>query len=193
MSDLQRVLDVMMRATLTELQLCSHVPAASLSSTGGHQKPGTVEPRGDVSPVVFAERFAKAQNNAERLAVVVACEAEVEALRKRPAVVVVGETEAERRARIVRETVSWSPEDVGTSTHDATATMIRRWRLDAGRDPQWGRPVAEMEVVRLAPVERKAEALRLAALGKGVRDIAELLGEQRMTIHRDLNTQKRAA
>lgn len=182
-----------MHAAFTALSCISHVPAASLSSTGGHQKPGTVEPRGDVSPVVFAERFAKAQNNAERLAVVVACEAEVEALRKRPAVVVVGETEAERRARIVRETVSWSPEDVGTSTHDATATMIRRWRLDAGRDPQWGRPVAEMEVVRLAPVERKAEALRLAALGKGVRDIAELLGEQRMTIHRDLNTQKRAA
>lgn len=179
-----------MHAAFTALSCISHVPAASLSPTGGHQKPGTVEPRGDVSPVVFAERFSRARSDAERLAVVVACEQEVEALRKRPAARVAGESEPERRNRIVRETAGWSPEDVQASAHGVLARTIRKWRVLEGRDAEWGRVVAEVEVVRLDPVVRRAEVLRLAGLGKGAGEIARLLGEHRMTVSRDL---KRAA
>lgn len=88
---------------------------------------------------VFERRWAAAVTDEHRLAVVEDMEAEVARLRypepqERPA-----ETELERRARILKDTEGWSPDDVARSRHGVTAREIMRWRKQDGTDPQTGR------------------------------------------------------
>ena len=49
------------------------------------------------------------------------------------------ETELERRARILKDTEGWEPDDVARSRHGVTAREIRRWRKQVGRDTETGR------------------------------------------------------
>lgn len=189
MSDLQRVLDVMMRATLTELQLCSHVPAQSFSPTGGHVKPGTIEPSGDVCVIVFREQYQQATDERGKRHVIERCQAEVRSIKTRAPIIVPGESEVERRKRIVKETVSWSPEDVARSRHCVQPRTIRKWRLMEGLDPLTGYPRTDLSLD-----EKKVEAVRLWVQGNmSQAEIAEALGLYREQVRRAINQAQQGA
>jgi predicted DNA-binding protein (UPF0251 family) len=188
-SDLQRVLDVMMRATLTELQLCSHVPAQSFSPTASHAKPGTIEPTGDVCVVVFREQYLSAPDDYGRKHVIERCQAEVRSIKTRAPIIVPGENEVERRKRIVKETEGWEPELVAQSRHGVMARTIRQWRAREGRDPITGKPRTDLTLD-----EKKVEAARLWESGTmSQSEIAEALGLFREQVRRAVNQAQQGA
>lgn len=184
----QDLLDQRMRKTLVDLSVISHAPAATLQPSTSHTKPGTIEPAGDTTPAQFKQQYLEARafgSLRERLMIIERCEAEVRSLRHRTIIHVKGETEVERRKRIVKETADWKPEDVQQSRHGILASTIRKWRKIEGVDPETGMP----RTTKLDAPARRQEAWRLHTENPGLslREIGRLLGgEHPQTVSRDL-------
>ena len=131
----------------------AHLQLTVWCSEGGVQNPNAThagkpvdrilydlgEPLTEQTIRVFERRWATAVTVEHQTAVVDDMETEVARVRypepqERPA-----ETELERRARILKDTEGWEPDDVARSRHGVTAREIRRWRKQVGRDTETGR------------------------------------------------------
>ena len=134
----------------------AHLQLTVWCSEGGVQNPNAThagkpgdrilydlgEPLTEQTIRVFERRWQTAITIEHRTAVVDDMETEVARVRypepqERPA-----ETELERRARILKDTEGWEPDDVARSRHGVTAREIMRWRKQDGTDPQTGRAAA---------------------------------------------------
>lgn len=179
----------------------AHLQLTVWCSEGGVQNPNAThagkpgdrilydlgEPLTEQTIRVFERRWATAVTVEHRTAVVDDMETEVARVRypepqERPA-----ETELERRARILKDTEGWSPEDVARSRHGVTAREIMRWRKSNGTDPQTGRAVA-----RADRSQRFQQVQALVAEGvTSPAEIARRLGEpNKWGVLRDLRKLK---
>ena len=179
----------------------AHLQLTVWCSEGGVQNPNAThagkpgdrilydlgEPLTEQTIRVFERRWQTAITIEHRTAVVDDMEAEVARVRypepqERPA-----ETELERRARILKDTEGWEPEDVARSRHGVTAREIMRWRKSNGTDPQTGRAVA-----RADRSQRFQQVQALVAEGvTSPAEIARRLGEpNKWGVLRDLRKLK---
>lgn len=179
----------------------AHLQLTVWCSEGGVQNPNAThagkpgdrilydlgEPLTEQTIRVFERRWATAVTVEHRTAVVDDMETEVARVRypepqERPA-----ETVLERRARILKDTEGWSPEDVARSRHGVTAREIMRWRKSNGTDPQTGRAVA-----RADRSQRFQQVQALVAEGvTSPAEIARRLGEpNKWGVLRDLRKLK---
>ena len=179
----------------------AHLQLTVWCSEGGVQNPNAThagkpgdrilydlgEPLTEQTIRVFERRWQTAITIEHRTAVVDDMEAEVARVRypepqERPA-----ETELERRARILKDTEGWEPDDVARSRHGVTAREIMRWRKSNGTDPQTGRAVA-----RADRSQRFQQVQALVAEGvTSPAEIARRLGEpNKWGVLRDLRKLK---
>lgn len=179
----------------------AHLQLTVWCSEGGVQNPNAThagkpgdrilydlgEPLTEQTIRVFERRWATAVTVEHRTAVVDDMETEVARVRypepqERPA-----ETELERRARILKDTEGWEPDDVARSRHGVTAREIMRWRKSNGTDPQTGRAVA-----RTDRSQRFQQVQALVAEGvTSPAEIARRLGEpNKWGVLRDLRKLK---
>lgn len=179
----------------------AHLQLTVWCSEGGVQNPNAThagkpgdrilydlgEPLTEQTIRVFERRWATAVTVEHRTAVVDDMETEVARVRypepqERPA-----ETELERRARILKDTEGWEPDDVARSRHGVTAREIMRWRKSNGTDPQTGRAVA-----RADRSQRFQQVKALVAEGvTSPAEIARRLGEpNKWGVLRDLRKLK---
>ncbi len=179
----------------------AHLQLTVWCSEGGVQNPNAThagkpgdrilydlgEPLTEQTIRVFERRWATAVTVEHRTAVVDDMETEVARVRypepqERPA-----ETELERRARILKDTEGWEPDDVARSRHGVTAREIMRWRKSNGTDPQTGRAVA-----RADRSQRFQQVQALVAEGvTSPAEIARRLGEpNKWGVLRDLRKLK---
>lgn len=180
-------LDARFRQLHIDLSICSHVPAATLQPSTSHRKPGSIEPAGDTTPAVFADRYRTARTNAERQQIIEWAEQELATLKRRQVPPTGGETEVARRKRILKETEGWTPEEVGQSTVRILPRTIRKWRTLEGRDTETGHRRDKM-----TDSEKRTEVLRLSTTGSlSQYEIAQLLGIHRYTVSRIVNNAKR--
>lgn len=171
-------LDTRMHKAFVALSTCSHVPAASLTPNTSHSKPGTIEPAGDTSLVVYRKRYMEALDDRERFEVVVDIEAEVASIKKR-AKVVEGETDDQRRKRILKDTLGLTPEQVAMSTAGVSAATIKKWRKLEGLNVSDGKRPSNLSVE-----EKRAEAIRLHGLGRSRYEIAQVVGLHKEQVSR---------
>lgn len=186
-------IDQRFKQALLALELVSHVAAAPLSPSTSHSKPGTIEPAGDTTPAVFRIRYLRARaegNTRQRLTIVRDIEREVATIRHPPKTTIVGETEVERRKRIVTATEGSTPKEVEQSSVGVLARTIIKWRKIEGRDPENGKPLT---TGTLTPEARRQRILDLEAAGHAPPEIALMLQVHRMTVHRALDLARRAA
>lgn len=179
----------------------AHLQLTVWCSEGGVQNPNAThagkpgdrilydlgEPLTEQTIRVFERRWATAVTVEHQTAVVDDMETEVARVRypepqERPA-----ETELERRARILKDTEGWEPDDVARSRHGVTAREIMRWRKSNGTDPQTGRAVA-----RADRSQRFQQVKALVAEGvTSPAEIARRLGEpNKWGVLRDLRKLK---
>ena len=179
----------------------AHLQLTVWCSEGGVQNPNAThagkpgdrilydlgEPLTEQTIRVFERRWATAVTVEHQTAVVDDMETEVARVRypepqERPA-----ETELERRARILKDTEGWEPDDVARSRHGVTAREIMRWRKLAGLDRDTGRPRA-----RLNAADRLKEVRELVAQGvESPTEIMHRLGEpHKQGVLRDLRKLK---
>ena len=171
------------RNALTQLAVWSSEGGTiNLDPTHGTGKPGhkiLTDPHDESAPpleqtiVVFERRWSACTLDGHRLEVVTDAEAEVARIRYPDPVERQSETDDERRARILKETEGFTPDEVALSRHGVTAREIRKWRKTARLDQETGRPLARLDKHR-----RVQEVARL--LDEGVRSPAEIarrLGE----------------
>ncbi len=179
----------------------AHLQLTVWCSEGGVQNPNAThagkpgdrilydlgEPLTEQTIRVFERRWATAVTVEHQTAVVDDMETEVARVRypepqERPA-----ETELERRARILKDTEGWEPDDVARSRHGVTAREIMRWRKSNGTDPQTGRAVA-----RADRSQRFQQVQALVAEGvTSPAEIARRLGEpNKWGVLRDLRKLK---
>lgn len=179
----------------------AHLQLTVWCSEGGVQNPNAThagkpgdrilydlgEPLTEQTIRVFERRWATAVTVEHQTAVVDDMETEVARVRypepqERPA-----ETELERRARILKDTEGWEPDDVARSRHGVTAREIMRWRKSNGTDPQTGRAVT-----RADSSQRFQQVQALVAEGvTSPAEIARRLGEpNKWGVLRDLRKLK---
>ncbi len=185
------------RNALTQLAVWSSEGGTiNLDPTHGTGKPGhkiLTDPHDEKAPpleqtiLVLQRRWQSCTLDAHRLEVVTDAEAEVARIRYPDPVDRQSETELERRARILKDTEGWEPDDVARSRHGVTAREIMRWRKSNGTDPQTGRAVA-----RADRSQRFQQVQALVAEGvTSPAEIARRLGEpNKWGVLRDLRKLK---
>lgn len=229
MSDRDR-LDAEMRELLTQLSTVSHVPASSWdpkgrsgATEGGNRPPGD---HGEVfwaieygAPfVVPTPRHPGCQTDTQRERVIARARDELGHLRGHDALYLIGsghharvatskpttgeiEGDDDTAARMLRETVGWTPDVVERSHFRMTAKLVRKIRLRHGHHPETGRPLevptgrnpkdSRSDVARADSESKAVEAQRLESLDYNLVEIAEILGVSRSTVERYLG--RRAA
>jgi hypothetical protein len=140
MGNMSRTIEQRFRQAILQLELCSHAPIVNLQGSHGTGKPGAVDlSGGDTGHTKLHNDYLACTSDRCRLEVTIEVEDTVKRLRRldpkdRPT----GETDEESRARILKDTRSWSPEDVARSHHAVTAKTIRRWRREARLNEETG-------------------------------------------------------
>lgn len=184
-----------MRSVLAQLELISAIPAAQPRSSAGTEHPGGRRPPGDTGHTRYADWYGPPfhechgceHTDEDRQEALEAAQAELKHLRHTshvdPSQL---ETDEQRKARMLSETVNWTPEQVETSHWTYTRFQVRRYRLIDGRDSETGQPSRVVDDDETAPERAK----QLAAKGMSSRQIALILGKHQTQIQRYL---KRAA
>lgn len=188
----RRELDHAMRRVLGRLAVTSNGTTTSWDSGGGGDADSRPPSSGDALPphVRFANaygppfapatgRFRQADDDAARERVLGDARGELEAVSRRTAPVVVGETLEQRNVRVLEDGTGWTVLDVANHFRIGHGEVIRL-RLAAGREPANGtrtKPVTE-DVIEL---RTRARSMRAARMSIG--QIALLLGRSKSTIH----------
>jgi hypothetical protein len=97
--------------------------------------------------------------------------AELAAWRRRPDPPPEGESFDDLKRRILEEGESWTPQEVALAMR-VTPTLVRNVRVEAERDPEYGRPDGSL-----------AHGLSLLASGCSLRQAAQITGIPKSTLH----------
>jgi hypothetical protein len=192
-------LDQQMRSILAQLELLAHGTITNYSPTGGGHSADTKPPTGESRPphLHWRERWERAVRDDEEWTIdreLVNCEeiikhrkdviekaqADLDSYRKRTEGVVVGETEEELEARIVREGEGWSVEQVAQHCR-CTVTFARKARLKAGVSVATGK---RPDGLKVDSSDQSMRVREYAANGYTERGIALLTGLSKSTIRR---------
>lgn len=189
-------LDAEMRSVLIELAVISHVPAAGYEPKGRSRATDSVllssDPR-ERDHTYFAARYGPpfhhptprapgCQTDEQRAEVITWARGELRAIRGTgPRPQPVGETIAERDARIVKEGEGFTRREVAIRFRCGERDVTRA-RKNAGREPDLGRQPEE----GLPADQRRGRVLKMKQNGMTPAQIARLLGVHRSTVERDL-------
>lgn len=186
------------RQILAELELLSNVSAASYESNGhsiphstpppgvrldgGSQKPPYEYWRERWLRAVWSDHEAELRESApittRRRDVIEKAQADLDSYRKRTEGVVVGETEAELEARIVREGEGWSVEQVAQHCR-CTVTFARKARLKAARSVETGKAPKDLVIDSDDDMRDRARKLKREGVsGRGIRLILKIGGSK---------------
>lgn len=186
-----------MRSILAQLELLPHGSVTSYSSTGGGNGADTKPPTGESRPPhdhwkrrwdLAVERDEEVELReattitTHRKRVIEKAQEDLESYRKRAEGIVVGETEQELEARIVREGDGWSVEQVAQHCR-CTVTFARKARLKDGVSVSTGKRPDGLKIDSSDQAER---ARGYAENGYTERGIAMLTGLSKSTIRRVL-------
>lgn len=194
------------RQILAELELLSNVSAASYESNG-HSIPHSTPPPGvrldggsrQPPHEYWRERWGRAVRDDEewtierelvnceeivkhRKSVIKEAQADLDSYRKRTEGAVVGETERDLEARIVREGEGWSVEQVAQHCR-CTVTFARKARLKAGVSTQTGKAP---DGVSIDMEDQRQKAREYAENGYTERQIAMLTKLSKSSVRRAL-------
>jgi DNA-binding CsgD family transcriptional regulator len=181
-SDLER----RFREVLVQLALCSNGKTSNWSPSGSGDVDYT--PRlglHDAPERALARRYEQATSGEARRAILEDAIAELEAIRRAPAAaVLVGETKAERDARIVTHGEGIPAREVAISARCGIRDV---WAARAanGRETELGRP-ATNDGGSLSARQRRTRVLELMAQGLTARGVSQVLGVSYSTVRRDL-------
>jgi hypothetical protein len=195
-----RVIDLsqQMRSILANMELLAHGTITNYSPTGGGGSADTKPPTGESRPPHehWARRWEKAvyddleEEHREsapitrhRRRVIEKAQADLDSYRKRAEGQVVGETESELEARIIKDGEG-EPVDRVALAMRCTPTLVRKARLKAGRSVVTGK--APRDTVIDAPTDQHDRARALAEDGHTERQIAWLTGLPKTTLRRIL-------
>jgi hypothetical protein len=174
-------LESQMRAVLLELELTSSGRTASYNSAGGGDSSG-LPPLGQVAPHDYWRRRWDAAVDDERAATLKGARDELNQIRHATAPrKLVPESRGELHERIVRDGEGFPVKEVAASLRCLTRTVVAA-RLEAGREPKYGRTVKQPATAD----ERVAEVRRLAAEGVTPAQIGVVLSVGYKTVRRDL-------
>ncbi len=178
LSELQRAA----RQALAELSLCASAPAGAILTRTSRSRPESQRPR-RVDDIVgwFRERFAAASGASELALVLDDARHELALLKARPDANVRTETLVELEARVIERGEGFAALDcaVGARTSEA---IVRRARLKAGRDAEWGRRLPA-EIVNGRPL---TFGLGLVDAGFSIRAASARSGVARSTLFEHL-------
>lgn len=190
-------LDQQIRSILANLELLAHGTITNYSPTGGGGVPDSKQPSGELKPphehwrrrwLLAVECDEETEQReattitTQRRDVIAKAQADLDSYRKRAEGEIVGETEEELEARIVRIGKGWSVNDVAQHCR-CNPKFVRKARKKAGVNEHDGKGVVVDMVTRDERVD-KARAMR--ARGLPLRAIAMHLGCDVATVHRDL-------
>jgi hypothetical protein len=192
-------LEQQMRSILAQLEMLPHGSTANWSSTGRSRGGSYGRPPGDECPsheywrmrweravwddLEEEQREAAIVVTRHRRDVISKAQKDLNSYRKRAEGQVIGETEAELEARVVREGDGWTVEQ--TAQHcRCTPTFVRKARLKAGRSVVTGK--APRDTVIEEPTDQHERARALAEDGHTERQIAWLTGLPKTTLRRIL-------
>jgi hypothetical protein len=182
-----------MRSILARMELLPHGTIMNYSPTGGGGSADTKPPTGELRPPHehWAKRWEQAvyddleEEHREattitrhRRRVIEKAQADLDGYRKRAEGEIVGETESELEARVVREGDGWTAEQ--TAQHcRCTPTFVRKARLKAGRSVVTGE--APRDTVIDHDDDLRSRALKLkreGVSGRGIRLILKIGGSK---------------
>ena len=169
-----KTLDEQMRIVLLELMLVSSGTTTSYNATGGGEKINPMPPGEKIPPHDYWARQYDAQETDDgRRAIIKAARDDLNRLAgryERDTTTV--ETPEEYRARFLRETERWSPEEIEHSAWRISPRITRSWRKQAQRHPETGKPTTL--TVNLADPASETVRLRREE-GLSTREIAKRL------------------
>jgi hypothetical protein len=166
------------RQTILGLQLLSHGATANLSPMSGRGGDNDAAlPAGELRPP--HERYLEllARPGADVEAIMERARQELEDWKRRPLVPIRTETLEELKVRIV-ECDGWETRDVALAMR-CTESLVRIARVEADRDPKWGRKLEAP-----LPEEPRERARVLVGLGFTYRQVEALCGVPITTIWR---------
>ena len=190
-------LDRQMRQILARMELLPHGSITNYSPTGVGGSADTKPPTGELRPphehwkrrwLLAVERDEETEQReattitTHRSDVIEKAQADLDSYLKRTEGLVVGETEEQLEARIVREGDGWSVGEVAQHCR-CTPTFIRKARLKAGVSIETGK---QPDGLRADSVDQIAHARELARNGLTERQIAFFTGASKSTIRRVL-------
>lgn len=190
-------LDRQMRSILAQLEMVAHGTVTNYSPTGTGNGADTKPPTGELRPPhehwkrrwdLAVERDEETELRGattiikHRKDVIEKAQADLDSYRKRTEGVVVGETEQELEARVVREGEGWSVEQVAQHCR-CTVTFARKARLKAGVSVETGKRPDGFSIDSPDQVERVRQ---YAANGYTERQMAMLTKLSKSTIRRVL-------
>jgi transcriptional regulator of acetoin/glycerol metabolism len=165
------------KPVLVRLMLISNAPVMRIGSVrgmnGAHE---SSRPPGESLPDAehYARRLERASTVYEAREVLQEARTALFHAIRRPMAPGTTETLEEYIERIINDGAGWAVEDVARSLH-TTPTFVRRVRLSAGRDPETGLVVPDIDAWTLAHA--------LYAVGRSIRTISALTGIPRSTLH----------
>jgi hypothetical protein len=171
-------LRAVLRALILRLMLVSHAPVSRMDAmprtrgTPDHRRPS-----GEGAPAWerFAREFERCETPADLIALGNRVTEELVSSTRRRLAPSTIESAEDLAERIVRDGAGWEVGDVVQAMR-CTATMVRRARLAAGRDPETGYTPPDADPMSVA--------LELRAGGRSLRTIAALTGIPRETLRR---------
>ena len=181
-------LDQQIRSILAQMEMLAHGTITNYSPTGGGGVPDSKPPTGDGKPPHehWRKRWERAvyddleEEHREattitrhRQRVIEKAQADLDGYRKRAEGKIIGETEGELEARIVREGEGWTVEQVAQHCR-CTPTFARKARLKAGRSVVTGKAPKDMAIDR--DDDLRSRALKLKREGVSGRGIRLILG-----------------
>ena len=175
--------DRRMRAVLVDMQLLMYGSAMKLESSFSSGKPtGGERPPGEANPLhtIWQQAYVLAKPENREQVIADATDALIHA-RRGPIEKPDGETPAQWRARIVKDGAGFDADHVALA-FNCLPRMVRRIRVEAKREPEYGRIVV--------PVDAAARRALLEQLvnveGVSMRAAAMRLGVSYSTVLRDL-------
>lgn len=176
-----------MRQVLAELEVTSNAPTSSYNPSGGHGAFASREPTtGDswAPHLRYRRLYEDAVDERGRECVIEDAAKELHRIKHSSPPARPTESDEDRDARVVRDGEGWEAEIAATHFR---LRLVDVWRVrrDAGRDKDYGRPVAGLTVARF---ERRARVQELKARNPGMtaRQIALHVGADHKTVLADL-------